>query len=86
MGQVDFSDAVAQMGKKVASLKDSISTEEATKNAFIMPFIGSVLGYDVFNSDKLSQAESEGFDPSGHLVYPSLSDKGDDGGLFGVRF
>ncbi|HEX5404468.1 MAG TPA: type I restriction endonuclease [Pseudonocardiaceae bacterium] len=24
-------------------------TEEATKNAFVMPFIGSVLGYDVFN-------------------------------------
>ena len=28
--------------------KDSIQTEEATKNAFIMPFI-QILGYDVFN-------------------------------------
>jgi hypothetical protein len=32
----------------VESLKSSIQTEEATKNAFIMPFIQS-LGYDVFN-------------------------------------
>ena len=46
---MEFEDAVSQMGKKVESLKDGISTEEATKNAFIMPFIGSVLGYDVFN-------------------------------------
>jgi hypothetical protein len=28
--------------------KDNIQTEEATKNAFIMPFLQS-LGYDVFN-------------------------------------
>ena len=30
------------------ALKESIQTEEATKNAFIMPFI-QILGYDVFN-------------------------------------
>jgi hypothetical protein len=29
-------------------LKEQISTEEATKNAFIMPFL-QILGYDVFN-------------------------------------
>lgn len=29
--------------------KDTIGTEEATKNAFVMPFISLVLGYDVFN-------------------------------------
>lgn len=50
---MEFADAVAQMGKKVESLKDSITTEEATKNAFIMPFIGSVLGYDVFNPNEV---------------------------------
>lgn len=50
---MEFADAVAQMGKKVASLKDTIATEEATKNAFIMPFIGSVLGYDVFNPNEV---------------------------------
>ena len=34
--------------ERIASLKDNIQTEEATKNAFILPFIQS-LGYDVFN-------------------------------------
>lgn len=37
-----------QLQKRVDSLKDQIQTEEATKNAFIMPFI-QILGYDVFN-------------------------------------
>jgi len=37
-----------QLHKRVDSLKDQIKTEEATKNAFIMPFI-QILGYDVFN-------------------------------------
>lgn len=37
------------LSAKLERLKASIQTEEATKNAFIMPFIHSVLGYDVFN-------------------------------------
>lgn len=37
-----------QLHKRVDTLKDQIQTEEATKNAFIMPFI-QILGYDVFN-------------------------------------
>jgi hypothetical protein len=36
------------LGDRVAKLKEQIQTEEATKNAFIMPFL-QVLGYDVFN-------------------------------------
>ena len=28
---------------------ETILTEEATKNAFVMPFISTILGYDVFN-------------------------------------
>ncbi|HWK53120.1 MAG TPA: type I restriction endonuclease [Hyphomicrobiales bacterium] len=35
--------------KKVEQQGAMIQTEEATKNAFIMPFISAVLGYDVFN-------------------------------------
>lgn len=35
--------------RKYSELSSSIKTEEATKNAFIMPFIQSVLGYDVFD-------------------------------------
>ena len=45
---MDFKDSILQLSKRVTSLKESIQTEEATKNAFIMPFI-QVLGYDVFN-------------------------------------
>jgi predicted type IV restriction endonuclease len=45
---MDFKDEIKQFGERVEKLKNQISTEEATKNAFIMPFI-KALGYDVFN-------------------------------------
>ena len=45
---MDFKDQIRQAGERVAKLKDQILTEEATKNAFIMPFI-QIMGYDVFN-------------------------------------
>jgi hypothetical protein len=45
---MDFKDFIKQLGERVVSLKENIQTEEATKNAFIMPFI-QALGYDVFN-------------------------------------
>ncbi|MFD2246112.1 type I restriction endonuclease [Pontibacter ruber] len=45
---MDFIDVIKALGEKVSRLKDSIQTEEATKNAFVMPFIAA-LGYDVFN-------------------------------------
>ncbi len=45
---MDFKDEMKQLGDRVSKLKDQIQTEEATKNAFIMPFIRA-LGYDVFN-------------------------------------
>ena len=37
-----------QLHQRVDVLKDQIGTEEATKNAFVMPFI-QILGYDIFN-------------------------------------
>lgn len=45
---MDFKDSILQLAERVSTLKESIQTEEATKNAFIMPFI-QILGYDVFN-------------------------------------
>lgn len=45
---MDFKDLIKQIGDRVLKLKDQIHTEEATKNAFIMPFL-QALGYDVFN-------------------------------------
>lgn len=45
---MDFKDQIRTLGEKVGKLKDQIQTEEATKNAFVMPFI-QALGYDIFN-------------------------------------
>ena len=45
---MDFKDSIKQLSERVFKLKENILTEEATKNAFIMPFINA-LGYDVFN-------------------------------------
>lgn len=45
---MDFKDEIRQLGERVPKLKENAKTEEATKNAFIMPFI-KTLGYDVFN-------------------------------------
>ncbi len=45
---MDFKDNIRLLGERVNKLKDQVNTEEATKNAFIMPFIKE-LGYDVFN-------------------------------------
>ncbi|MEN0049890.1 MAG: type I restriction endonuclease, partial [Bacteroidota bacterium] len=36
------------IGERIVKTKEQVGTEEATKNAFVMPFISS-LGYDVFN-------------------------------------
>lgn len=41
-------DSLKQVGKRVLDLSSSISNEEQTKNAFIMPFF-QALGYDIFN-------------------------------------
>lgn len=45
---MSFKDQLKEFSKRVETIKDSISTEEATKTALIMPFF-AMLGYDVFN-------------------------------------
>lgn len=45
---MDFKDQIKQISERVVKVKEQIQTEEATKNAIIMPFLQS-LGYDVFN-------------------------------------
>lgn len=45
---MDFKDQIKLLSERVIKLKDNILTEEATKTAFIMPFI-QTLGYDVFD-------------------------------------
>ncbi|GAC56016.1 hypothetical protein GOHSU_02_01620 [Gordonia hirsuta DSM 44140 = NBRC 16056] len=46
---MSIAEAIKNLAKKVQNTKDTIATEEATKNALIMPFISNVLGYDVFD-------------------------------------
>ena len=45
---MEFSEKVAQLKDRALNLKDNLTSEEATKNALIMPFLNT-LGYDVFN-------------------------------------
>lgn len=45
---MDFKDQIKSLADRVEKLFPNILTEEATKNALIMPFI-QILGYDVFN-------------------------------------
>lgn len=49
VGEMEIAEKVQEMATKVRTQKAGIATEEATKNAFVMPFIRSVLGFDVFN-------------------------------------
>lgn len=46
---MELSERLTALSAKVKQQRGAIETEEATKNAFIMPFISTVLGYDVFN-------------------------------------
>ncbi|MDR3109866.1 MAG: type I restriction enzyme HsdR N-terminal domain-containing protein [Planctomycetaceae bacterium] len=45
---MDFRDQIKTFSDRILKIKDSVTTEEATKNAFIMPML-QYLGYDVFN-------------------------------------
>ena len=45
---MEFGEKIAQLRDRVAKIQGSLQTEEATKNALIMPFLNA-LGYDVFN-------------------------------------
>ena len=45
---MDFVDKIKEIGNRIPKQIDLIKTEEATKNAFVMPFINA-LGYDIFN-------------------------------------
>ncbi len=48
MLEADLKLKLEQLHQRVDALKEQINTEEATKNAFVMPFI-QILGYDIFN-------------------------------------
>lgn len=45
---MEINTKLKQLSEKIITLKEQIETEEATKTAFILPFI-NLLGYDIFN-------------------------------------
>jgi len=49
---MEFQAKIKQLGERIKSLKESTQTEEATKSAFVMPFV-QALGYDVFNPNEV---------------------------------
>lgn len=46
---MEFAERLDSLATKVRNQATAIGTEEATKNAFVMPFISTILGYDVFD-------------------------------------
>jgi hypothetical protein len=45
---MELQNKLKALAEKIVQMKEKIETEEATKNAFIMPFI-NILGYDIFD-------------------------------------
>lgn len=50
---MEIGSALASLAKKIEQRGRVIETEEATKNAFVMPFLNNVLGYDVFDPSEV---------------------------------
>lgn len=48
-----IADTAHELSLKIKKEKQNIETEEATKNAFVMPFISRALGYDVFEPEEV---------------------------------
>jgi len=44
----DFQESIKQLAVRINDLKDHITTEEATKTSFVLPFF-QLMGYDIFN-------------------------------------
>lgn len=50
---MDFIERLQHLAKKTERVSGSLGTEEATKNALVMPFLHQVLGYDVFDPSEV---------------------------------
>ncbi len=66
---MDFIDQLQALAAKIPKLCPVLQTEEATKNALVMPFI-NILGYDIFDPTEVI--------PSSPPIMPS---KRGEGGL-----
>ncbi|KGK23202.1 restriction endonuclease or methylase [Vibrio navarrensis] len=50
---MDFNERLQALAERIPQISQNLQTEEATKNALVMPFLHSVLGYDVFNPNEV---------------------------------
>mgnify|MGYP002772906796 CR=1 FL=1 len=51
---MEFTERLNSLSNKIKQQIEVINTEEATKTAFVMPFIHNVLGYDVFDPSEVT--------------------------------
>lgn len=51
---MEFTERLNALSNKIKQQIEVINTEEATKTAFVMPFIHNVLGYDVFDPSEVT--------------------------------
>ena len=51
---MEFTERLNALSTKIRQQIEVINTEEATKTAFVMPFIHNVLGYDVFDPSEVT--------------------------------
>lgn len=51
---MELMEKLRSLSEKIRQQGSGIKTEEATKNAFVMPFIHNILGYDVFDPSEVT--------------------------------
>lgn len=51
---MELMEKLKSLSEKINQQGSGIKTEEATKNAFVMPFIHNILGYDVFDPNEVT--------------------------------
>lgn len=75
---MDFIEKLYSLSKKVQQVSTNLLTEEATKNALVMPFLHSVLGYDVFDpSEVIPEFTADTGTKKGEKVDYALMKNGD---------
>lgn len=50
---MEFNEKILALSNKAKQIGSGLATEEATKNALIMPFLINILGYDVFDPNEV---------------------------------
>lgn len=75
---MDLIDRVNSLADKIQKVSSTLETEEATKNALIMPFISQVLGYDVFDpSEVIPEFTADTGVKKGEKVDYAINNNGD---------